>query len=237
MTSWQNGSTAGGDEDALDPCDSAEGGSSPKRRHSAGEDPAKRDQILDGARQVFMDQGYDAASMNDICRAAGVSKGTIYVYFSNKEELFVALMARERDRLFLDLDQLLDGDRPLRDRLHAYGCRLAELICSDDAVRAQRIIISTAERMPELGARFFDGGTQRIQGSLRRLLERETVAGRLAVTDVPLAAQQFVELSAAGLLRPRLFGKARTPPSAATIRANVDSAVRMFLLAYGAGGT
>ncbi|HVG49092.1 MAG TPA: helix-turn-helix domain-containing protein, partial [Rubellimicrobium sp.] len=55
-----------------------------RRRHGAGEDPRKRDQILEGARQVFMEQGYDAASMNDICRAAGVSKGTLYVYFANK---------------------------------------------------------------------------------------------------------------------------------------------------------
>ena len=44
-------------------------------RHAAGEDPAKRAQILEGARQVFMNVGFDAASMNDITRAAGVSKG------------------------------------------------------------------------------------------------------------------------------------------------------------------
>src|SRR5690349_16872873 len=56
-------------------------------RPAAGQDPAKREQILEGARRVFIEMGFDAASMNDITRAAGVSKGTIYVYFANKEEL------------------------------------------------------------------------------------------------------------------------------------------------------
>lgn len=43
-------------------------------RHAAGEDPAKREQILEGARRAFLSQGFDAASMNDITREAGVSR-------------------------------------------------------------------------------------------------------------------------------------------------------------------
>ncbi len=61
-------------------------------RPAAGQDPVKRAQIIEGARRVFIDKGFEAASMNDITREAGVSKGTIYVYFANKEELFEALI-------------------------------------------------------------------------------------------------------------------------------------------------
>ena len=57
----------------------------------ADDDSAKRRQIIEGARAVFLSQGFDAASMNDIARAAGVSKGTLYVYFKHKGELFEAL--------------------------------------------------------------------------------------------------------------------------------------------------
>src|SRR5277367_7024436 len=61
-----------------------------------GEDEnAKRHQIVDGARAVFLSQGFDAASMNDIARAAGVSKGTLYVYFRHKEQLFEAIVDQE----------------------------------------------------------------------------------------------------------------------------------------------
>jgi AcrR family transcriptional regulator len=54
---------------------------------SGDEESAKRRQIIEGARAVLLAQGFDAASMNDIARAAGVSKGTLYVYFKHKEQL------------------------------------------------------------------------------------------------------------------------------------------------------
>ena len=62
------------------------------------EDSAKRRGIVEGARAIFLAQGFDAASMNDIARAAGVSKGTLYVYFNNKEQLLKAIVEQECDR-------------------------------------------------------------------------------------------------------------------------------------------
>src|SRR5258708_20542584 len=61
----------------------------------ADEDGAKRRQIIEGARKVFLAQGFDAASMGEIARVAGVSKGTLYVYFENKEQLFAAIVHAE----------------------------------------------------------------------------------------------------------------------------------------------
>src|SRR5215470_13528433 len=59
------------------------------------EDSSKRRQILDGARKVFMDMGFDGSSMGEIARAAGVSKGTLYVYFADKNRLFEAIVEEE----------------------------------------------------------------------------------------------------------------------------------------------
>ncbi|WP_245866640.1 TetR/AcrR family transcriptional regulator [Oceaniglobus roseus] len=207
------------------------------RRHAAGEDPAKRDQILKGALRVFLESGFDAASMNDIRAAAGVSKSTLYVYFSSKEELFVAMIEGERDRLFADVDQILDRDLSIPEKLTRYGLRLAEIICSDQVIKAQRIIIGTAERMPDLGARFYQGGAQRAQRGLSRFLDREVAAGRLAIPDTRLAAYQFVDLTTSGIWRPRLFGAMTAPPPREALEANVAAAVRVFLAAYvGAAG-
>ena len=205
------------------------------RRHAAGEDPRKRDQIIAGARAIFMDEGFDAASMNDICRAAGVSKGTLYVYFASKEDLFVALVERERDRIFAAVDPLLESDAPLPERLRLYARRFSEAVCSDEVIRAQRIIIGIAERMPDLGARFVEGAIQRAHGRLARFFERETAAGRLAVPDAEMAASQFVELATAGLWRRRLFGKLAVPPPAAQVEAVAHAGVDLFLRAYGTG--
>src|SRR5258708_12046202 len=59
------------------------------------EDSAKRRQIVQGARSIFMAHGFDAASMGEIAKAAGVSKGTLYVYFKDKDELFKAIVEKE----------------------------------------------------------------------------------------------------------------------------------------------
>ena len=68
-----------------------------RNRRIAGGDPEKRGRILLGARSVFNARGFDAASMSEIATAAGVSKGTLYVYFEDKEHLFVALIEQERE--------------------------------------------------------------------------------------------------------------------------------------------
>ena len=63
---------------------------------TAGKENAKRRQIIEGARSLFLAQGFDAASMGEIARKAGVSKGTLYVYFESKEQLFEAIVEDER---------------------------------------------------------------------------------------------------------------------------------------------
>ena len=204
-----------------------------RRRLAAGEDPEKRRQILEGALKVFLTNGFDAASMNDICRAAGVSKGTLYVYFADKEDLFDALMAQEREKLFEGMERILTEDRDLADKLHRFGQAVARILYSQQVLRAQRIVIGTVERMPEIGARFYHEGAERTQGRLTALFEREIAAGRLSMPDPVLAAAQFAELVTAGAWRRRLFGKDRKPPEPAEAEAVIASAVSMFMAAYG----
>lgn len=202
-------------------------------RRAAGEDPAKRDQILDGAGTVFMEKGFDGASMNDICRAAGVSKGTLYVYFEDKLDLFQSLISRKRERFYRGLEEELNTDAPLRHRLYLFTRRMAEMLCSDEVIRAQRIIIGSAEKMPEMAGRFYDAGASQTHRSLAAFLERECAAGRLKIDDCLLAGSQLVELSTAGLWRKRLFAKVREKPTPEEIERTVTSAVDLFLARYG----
>jgi len=206
------------------------------RRHAAGEDPAKRKQILEGAMKEFLEKGFDAASMNDICRAAKVSKGTIYVYFSDKMDLFEALVAEEREKMFAGIDAILESDLPLREKLARFGHRLLETLCSDRVIRSQRIVAAIADRMPEVGERFYDAGAMRTHAALRAVLLREAAAGRIHVPDPELASFQFIELVAAGIWRARLFGKRPSPPGQDEIERLVQAAVEMFLGFYGRDG-
>jgi len=205
-------------------------------RKIAGEDPIKRDQILDGARIVFTRMGFDAASMSDITREAGVSKGTIYVYFKNKEDLFLALIARQREVLFGNLRQLLDEGRPVPETLEQYGLMLARTLLSADAIRAQRAIIGTVGRMPEMGIEFFNKGPRISHALLGNWLKTHVERGALDIPDVDLAVDQFIELCLAGQLRPRLFGAFTEEPCPVVIQKSVGLAVYVFCKAYAAQG-
>src|SRR3712207_9140178 len=82
-----------------------------------GSESAKRRQIMEGARQVFLARGFDGASMGEIAKVAGVSKGTLYVYFDNKESLFEALTTEEKRGLAEVLFQLDAEDPDVRSVL------------------------------------------------------------------------------------------------------------------------
>ncbi|WFU47109.1 TetR/AcrR family transcriptional regulator [Sinorhizobium terangae] len=201
-------------------------------RHAAGEDPAKREQILEGAKRVFMRSNFDAASMNDITREAGVSKGTLYVYFENKEDLFEALIARERSLIVDSVKQFLNDNAPLEDALHDFGVTLVTSMTSDYTIRAMRTVLSVTDRMPRLAQRFFTATPENGYTVLKTYLDQQVEAGTLLIDDTEIAAKQFIELSSAGIFKGRLFGMCEAP-SADRIEKNVRSAIHVFLAAYG----
>jgi AcrR family transcriptional regulator len=177
--------------------------------------------------------GFDAASMNDITREAGVSKGTIYVYFANKEELFEALIEEERCRIFNDLYDALERDGGnLRESLIRYGIALATKITSDTVTRAQRTVIGICERIPELGARFYERGPKSGHEKLMGFLERAVAKGELTIDNIQLAAYQLTDLCLSGYYRQRLFGYRTSAPGPEEIRATVTAGVDVFLRAY-----
>ena len=89
----------------------------------ADEESSKRRRILDGACKVFRDLGFDGASMGEIARVAGVSKGTLYVYFADKCRLFKAIVeeeALERGQLAFYFDPACDIKTTLQRFGEAY---------------------------------------------------------------------------------------------------------------------
>src|ERR1700741_3154902 len=115
--------------------------------HSFGEEAsAKRRQILDGARKVFMDLGFDGASMGEIARSAGVSKGTLYVYFADKSRLFEAIVEEET----LEQGKVTFNFDPTRDvttTLPEFGRAYISLLCRPGGGSALRTVMAIAERM------------------------------------------------------------------------------------------
>lgn len=195
-------------------------------------DSAKARQIIDGARKVFLADGFDGASMNDIARVAGVSKGTIYAYFPSKEALFSALVLEDRRAQAEQLGAYDDRDGPVDDVLRRMGVSLMTLMLDPAHVAQVRTIVAAASKFPEIGRVFYEAGPQFGQERLAVWLRRKVAEGALEVDDCDSAAVQFINLVQGPHFRKMLFACAAAPAPAAIAR-TVDEAVAMFLRMYG----
>ncbi|QWG24617.1 TetR/AcrR family transcriptional regulator [Bradyrhizobium sediminis] len=203
----------------------------PAPLHPVGdEDSSKRRQIVEGARKVFLDLGFDGASMGEIARSAGVSKGTLYVYFADKSRLFEAIVEEEslaQGKVAFNFDPERDVTTTLMD----FGQAYIQLLCRPGGGSATRTVMAIAERMPEVGRRFYDNVVSLTIARLAAYLEVHVASGDLEIGDCQLAATQFMQLCQASLFMPFLF-QAAPAPSAERIAEVVGSATRMFLAGY-----
>jgi AcrR family transcriptional regulator len=195
------------------------------------EDSAKRRQIVQGARAIFLAQGFDAASMSDIARSAGVSKGTLYVYFTNKEQLFEAIVMEECLSHAEGVFTFDPADHDIEATLTRLGLAYVDFVCSPEKASALRTVIAIADRMPEIGRVFYETGPAVGIAKLAAYLRTQTEAGILAIDDFNVAASQFMECCKSTLFLPVLFNFQPAPrPEAA--QHVVGLAVRNFMRAY-----
>ena len=196
----------------------------------ADEDNSKRRQILDGARKLFLDLGFDGASMGEIARAAGVSKGTLYVYFADKNRLFEAIVEEE----VLDQQKVafnFDPERDVATTLSGFGQAYIELLCRPGGGSAIRTVMAIAERMPDVGRRYYENVLEKTINRLAAYLEAHVTARDLVIDDCQLAASQFMLTCQAALFLPLIFQAAPSPSRERMVEV-VESATRMFLAAY-----
>lgn len=196
---------------------------------------AKRTQILAGARRAFLANGYEGTSMSLIAREAGVSKGTLYVYFSNKEALFAAVTERQCHTQGGTAFEVLNEDGPACEILPAFGRHFVDFILSEAACALRRLITAESAKFPELGHAFYENGPRRMKEQLAGYLKRRVEAGELDIPDTELAATQFIALCKGefDMLRQISVIETATPQR---IGYTVDAAVRLFLDGYRAEG-
>ncbi len=193
---------------------------------------AKRRQIMHGARTVFLASGFDGASMNDIARAAGVSKGTLYAYFNSKDELFEAIIrgqfgqAAERICAFRH-----EGDA--RTMLTDFGVRLIRRMSEPETLALARVVVAAVEKFPKIGQAFYEAGPHFGATRLAAELAGLEKAGALKVPDPERAAWQFVDLCQSYIYKRVLFGVV-DHVTEEEIEAAVKAGVEVFLAAYGA---
>lgn len=193
----------------------------------------KFDQVLEGARQVFLSDGFEGASVDDIARAAGVSKATLYSYFPDKRFLFMQVAKTECCRQADTALESIDTNAPAQQVLSNIACQMVNFITSGFGKRIFRICVGESDRFPELGREFYESGPMLVRVRLMEYFEKAIARGELQIEDSELAADQFHELCKADLFPRMVFNMADEFTDAEKLRV-VNGAVDMFLARYGA---
>jgi AcrR family transcriptional regulator len=192
----------------------------------------KRSAIVEAATTSFLEAGYGAVSMDAIAQRAGVSKRTVYSYFSGKDALFGAVMGNVCTGVVGTPAPTELTSGPLDRVLSEFGRMFLTLITSPEALAIFRVVTAEAVRFPELGEVFYRLGPQRCTNALAAYLAEQDRNGTLRIPDPEAAAAQFLAM-VKGPVHMRLSLGVGHRPTAADIEAVVDSAVAVFLRGYG----
>jgi AcrR family transcriptional regulator len=194
---------------------------------------AKRAAIVSAAQAVFIESGFERASMADIAARAAASKVTLYGYFPSKEALFVEATVEHRrpqfEPAFVALEQESGAD--LRGALLRFGEALLRLTCRRDFIAARRTVIA-ASAHSEVGRLYYDVGPKCGEERIGAFLKKQMGAGRLRRTDPRLLVRHLLALLESETMYANLLGVRRSTSRTARRRV-AGRAVDAFLRAYG----
>lgn len=187
----------------------------------------RRKAILDIARDVFLDQGYAATSMSQVAARLGGSKGTLYNYFSSKDDLFAAMVTEECEVEFLAMTEF-QPTAGVEESLRRFGLRFIRYLLSDIGVGFHRLMSAEAARFPELGRMFYAAGPQRTTERLSDFLGECMEAGELRTADPATAAAFLIGLLKSTVHHRRVWN-VEPAPGLRVMETHVAQAVEVFL--------
>ena len=204
--------------------------SAPATQPSASADK-KTAAIVDAARQTFLARGFDAASMDQIALAAGVSKRTVYNRFRSKEELFGAAITETCAHLLPLNIADIEASLPPAAFISALGRVFLRGILAPDALSLRRIAAFEAERTPAIGKAYMENGPKCMVDEAAPILTRLAEKGVFKIDDVREAIWQLGALITEPLYTRVLMGDAPEDLDAA-IDEQVARGVDAFMKIY-----
>lgn len=115
-----------------------------------------RQHVLWVAKEVFLELGFERASMDVVAARAETSKRSLYAHFESKEKLFLAVIELVRGLFLARLRAPGDGADQPAEALTMFCGRYLEALCYESSIRMLRVSMAEAERFPEQAARYFD---------------------------------------------------------------------------------
>jgi TetR/AcrR family transcriptional repressor of mexJK operon len=203
------------------------------QRPATTEPTTKQETILDAAIAVFLAEGYERSSVDQIALEAGVSKRTIYNHFADKKALFLEVIALQRQRSQIDATltgDLLNGEHPLRDDLETFAKRMFDAFQQPAYLELKRLVIAEVKHHPELLDACKEGVPSAIRGWLANRIAQLHDRGLLDAPNPRQAAENFMGLLAYLLQTRTTWGTSRLEGEAAD--AVAAELAEFFLRAY-----
>jgi AcrR family transcriptional regulator len=184
--------------------------------------PARREAILEAALEEFSARGFTAARLDDVARRAGVAKGTIYLYFRDKEQLFEELIRSILSPIVGALELALRDERPVREIAEfaievfvrdVYATRRKDVI---------RLVISEGGRFPKLAEFYYREVLARLFAAMQALLRRAAEHGELRNQTVVRFPQLIGAPAIVAIIWSGLFDRFEPLDVRAFMRAQLD---------------
>jgi len=191
----------------------------------------KVQQILAGAKEAFLELGYEGTSVEEIARRSGVSKATLYNYFPDKQRLFAFFVEIECEEQARRMFNITNDVGDVEDALRQIAKSYIKFMVSPFPRRMFRVIVGELVRFPELGRAFYDSGPDICIRRLGQYLAAATARGEISVAEAEVAAHQFFALCRAELFYKILFGLKHDVKDEEIDRI-ADTAVTTFLQIY-----
>ena len=193
---------------------------------------AKRDQIREGAQEVFLRKGFAGASTDAIAAEAGVSKQTLYAYYPNKETLLAGVLGHligegSGNQLPAVEGMSLGTPEEVRRSLGSLAQGLIASLMQPDYLALMRVVIAETPRLPRLGSLFKSAVPEQVLGNVSEILKIARANGVVGEVDADSASRMFAgALLTYAILDGLLVGDGPPRPPAPE---RVDSVVDLFI--------
>ncbi len=163
-----------------------------KRARTAKAKQERRQLLLRAALDELYEKGFTAARTDDIAERAGLSKGTLYLYFKSKEDLFIALIESLTSDKLNQIELMAQQMPSLDQALSAFGKFAPTLIRESDLPRLMKVLIGESQTFPHIVANYRKHTLERVLAAIQTMLTHAQARGEIDIDDPKLTARLVI---------------------------------------------
>lgn len=200
-----------------------------------GRTARKRATILSAGHALFLSNGYQGTSMDQVAASAEVSKQTVYKHFGDKQELLLAIVDHALQSTvapFVDRIAALADTADIEADLIALATDYLRAVLQEPVVQLRRLIIGEANRLPSLARLYYEQAPARTLAAFAECFGRLNDSGLLHVPHPERAAEHFAFLIVGRCIDQALFHGGPDVLANLDVDGHVRAGVRVFLAGY-----